>query len=406
MTQVVVVGCGAAGMMAAYAAASRGKSVLLLERNEKAGKKLYITGKGRCNLTNACDRDTFFKNVPNNSKFLYSSFHQLDNTALVSLLESYGLKTKVERGGRVFPVSDKSSDVIKTLWRMCSEAGARIRFNARVLDICAAEGGYELTLDGGERIRGERVIVCTGGLSYPSTGSTGDGYAWAKALGQPLVSRCGVLVSIKTREEWTKNLSGLTLKNVVLTAFSGKKQVFREQGELLFTHLGVSGPLVLSASSYLAGSAPEDMRLFIDLKPALDEKTLDLRILRDFEKYTNKDLVNGLRDLLPAKLAEIFPALLNLPRDKKIHDIKREQRLLLLQLLKGLPLSVANLAPVEEAVVTRGGVAVAQVNPTTMESRLRPGLFFAGEILDVDALTGGYNLQIAFSTGFAAGSHA
>ncbi|MGI6169051.1 MAG: NAD(P)/FAD-dependent oxidoreductase [Christensenellales bacterium] len=405
MIQVVVVGCGAAGMMAAYAAADRGRQVWLLDKNEKAGKKLFITGKGRCNITNTCDRDEFFKHIVTNSRFLYSSFHQLDNMALISLLESRGLTTKVERGGRVFPVSDKSSDVIKVLQRMAEQAGVKIRLRTPVCGIRALEhGGFSVALENGGQILCENVILCTGGRSYPSTGSTGDGYAWAESLGHTIVEQVGTLVSIRTLEDWPAALSGLTLKNVTLTAFLGKKRVFFEQGELLFTHSGISGPLVLSASCYLAGKDPADMRLFIDLKPALDEQALDNRVLRDFEKYKNKDIVNGLRDLLPGSMAQIFPKLLHVLPDRKIHDITREQRRGLVRLLKQLPLGVAGFAPVEEAVVTRGGVAVAQVNPQTMESKLRPGLYFAGEVLDVDALTGGYNLQIAFSTGFVAGS--
>ncbi len=398
--KVCVIGGGPAGMLAAYAAAGRGHDVTLYEKNEKLGKKLYITGKGRCNITNAAPIEDFFGSVVHNGAFLYSAFYTFDNTQLIEMLESFGLAVKTERGGRVFPVSDKSSDVLKTLDKALTSAGVKVKLKTTVSDILLKDGRVQGILCGKEKLLFDRVIIATGGVSYPVTGSTGDGFVFAKRAGHKVETPYPSLVGLDTTED-VSEYAGITLKNIGFTLKKGKKQVYREQGELLITHTGISGPLVLSASAYMDGD--EGYTAIIDMKPALDEKTLDNRLLRDLSEKVNKDFGNVLGGLVPAKLAPLIAAACGIDLNKKAHSITREERGLLCKSLKGLSLCVKGRRPIKEAVITRGGVDVRSIDPSTMQSRHCEGLYFAGEVVDVDALTGGYNLQIAFSTGYLAG---
>lgn len=398
--RVCVIGGGPAGTMAAYAAAVRGRSVTLFEKNEKLGKKLYITGKGRCNLTNAAPIEDFFNSVVHNGAFLYSAFYTFGNTQLIELLERFGLALKTERGGRVFPVSDKSSDVLKSLNKLLDDAGVTVKLKTAVSDIIFSDGRAAGIICVGERLYFDSVIVATGGVSYPATGSTGDGYAFAEHAGHKIETPYPSLVGLDTLEDMSP-FAGITLKNVGFTLKKGKKAVYREQGELLITHTGISGPLVLSGSAYMNGD--EGYTAVIDMKPALDEKTLDRRLLRDFTEKANKDFGNVLGGLVPAKLAPFISNTCGIKLEKKAHSITREQRGALCAALKRMTLGIKGRRPIKEAVITRGGVDVRGIDPSTMQSRLCGGLYFAGEVIDVDALTGGYNLQIAFSTGFLAG---
>lgn len=413
MKQVIVIGGGAAGMMAAVCAAAGGMRVLLLEKNEKLGKKLYITGKGRCNLTNACDAEALFGNVLRNPKFLYSSFYAFSNWQTIDFFEKHGLKTKIERGERVFPVSDHSSDVIATLKKTLEQHRVEVRLNTKVTGILTKPGGQKesekpvisgVRLADGTAVSADAVLIATGGISYPATGSTGDGYAFAKSAGHKLMPPKPALVPFETREEWCRQLMGLALKNVSITICKEKKKVFEGFGEMLFTHFGVSGPLLISASSIIhdaAGQMPLAMK--IDLKPALSEQQLDRRILRDFEENANKAFKNVVQKLFPSKLVPVMISLSGIAEEKKVNEITKEERSALVHLTKGLPVTLIGLRDFNEAIITRGGVSVKEVNPSTMESRLVQGLYFAGEVLDVDALTGGFNLQIAWSTGYLAG---
>lgn len=400
MSKVCVVGGGPAGMMAALSAARNGRNVTLFEKNEKLGKKLYITGKGRCNITNAAPIEDFFQSVVHNGAFLYSAFYTFDNTQLMELLESLGLPLKTERGGRVFPVSDKSNDVLKTLSKALSSAGVNVKLNTAVSEIIAEDGRARGVMCGGKAYTADRVIVATGGVSYPSTGSTGDGYAFARRVGHGIEDQYPSLVGIDTSEN-VEEYAGITLKNVGFTLKKGKKAVYREQGELLITHTGLSGPLVLSASAYMDGD--DGYTAVIDMKPALDEKTLNNRLLRDFTEKANKDFGNVLGGLVPTKLAPLIALASGIDIGMKAHSITREDRAALCMALKGLTFEVKSRRPIAEAVITRGGVDVRGIDPSTMQSRFCEGLYFAGEVIDVDALTGGYNLQIAFSTGYLAG---
>lgn len=425
--QVVVIGGGAAGMMAAIAASENGRRVILCEKNEKLGKKIYITGKGRCNVTNACERDKFFENVVTNPKFFYSAFHEFDNTAMMALLENNGCSLKTERGERVFPLSDHASDVTAVLERLLRKRGVTVRLGAAVREILieemptVEEGQLSepvkqappasqryvtgVMLENGERIPAAKVVLATGGLSYPSTGSTGDGYRMAESLGHTVKKCSPALVPFEIRESWCAKLQGLSLKNVQLTMNCGAKKVWQGFGELLFTHFGISGPLVLSASSYYERCKDKDqVSLILDLKPALTMEQLERRILRDFDENRNKSLKNVIGSLYPAKLTPVMISLSGIDPDRKIHEITKKEREALLRLTKGLTMTVAGLRGFSEAVITRGGVNVKEVNPSTMESKRVRGLFFAGEILDLDALTGGFNLQIAWSTGHLAGT--
>lgn len=402
----IVIGGGAAGMLAALAAAGDGMDVELLEKNEKLGKKIYITGKGRCNVTNDCEPDTFFANVVSNPKFLYSAFYTFDPSRIMELLQENGCALKVERGNRVFPVSDHSSDVIRTLQKALQNNNVKISLNTEVKSLLIKDGiccGVELS--SGQKKQADAVVVATGGISYASTGSTGDGYRFAAQTGHKMTETKPALVPFTVKESWPLSLQGLALKNVEVTLMDGKKQIYSGFGEMLFTHFGISGPLILSASSYYAKKYyGKEVQLFLDLKPALTKEQLDKRILRDFEEKQNKQFKNALDGLLPSKMIPVIIQLTQIPQDKFIHDVTREERMTLVELLKKLPLTVTGTRPFSEAIITQGGVSVKDVNPSTMESKVTPNLYFAGEVLDLDALTGGFNLQIAWSCGYLAGT--
>lgn len=403
--KIIVVGGGPAGMMAAYHAASLGHEVTLLEQNEKLGKKLYITGKGRCNVTNASDMDVVFKNVNCNPKFLYSAFYSFDNSMLMDFIKENGCELKVERGNRVFPVSDHSSDIIKACETALRQAHVSIRLHTKVSSLLVENNCVVGVSTAKERLYSDKVILATGGLSYPSTGSTGDGFSFAKEVGHQIMPTSGSLVPLECKETWVKDLQGLSLKNVTFTIAAGKKELFSELGEMLFTHFGISGPLVLSASSAydFAVKKGQNIEAFIDLKPGLSMDELDHRILRDFESESNKQFKNVLEGLLPRRMMDTLVELSQIPLTKRVNEITREERLKLVSLLKHLPLTITKPRPIEEAIITRGGICTKEVNPSTMESKIVKNLYFAGEMLDVDAMTGGYNLQIAWSTGYLAG---
>ena len=403
-------------MMAAIAAKKNGNDVTLLEKNEKLGKKLFITGKGRCNLTNSSDINSHMNNLMSNPKFMYSAFNAFDSDDIISLIEESGVKTKVERGNRVFPKSDKSSDVIKALKKQLDSLGVNIVLNYEVKSITKED---EFKINNGEYAC-DSLIIATGGLSYKSTGSTGDGYKWAKQFDHKTTKTYPSLVPFNIKEDYCKELQGLSLKNVKLKLlkeadwngerYSGLNEdgiyqiVYEEMGEMIFTHFGVSGPLVLSASSFVADKMEDGYIISIDLKPALDESTLDKRILRDFDKYKNKNFNNSLNDLLPKKLIPIIIRLSGIDEYKKVNEITKEERQRLVGLIKNLEFNIDGLRGYDEAIITKGGIDVKEINPKTMESKKVPGLYFVGEVLDLDSLTGGYNLQLAWSTGYVAGN--
>jgi len=405
MKKIIVIGGGAAGMLSAVSAAEAGADVLLLEKNEKLGKKIYITGKGRCNVTNACETEDLLKNVVTNRRFLYSALYAFTNVQTMDFFEACGVPLKVERGERVFPVSDKSSDVIGGLARRLKQAGVTVKFGATVNKVCVAEGSVTgVELQSGERISCDACIVATGGLSYASTGSTGDGYTFAKLCGHTVTECYPSLVGLKITEPFAKELEGLSLKNVSLKAVQGKKTLYDGFGELVFTADGISGPLVLSASAAVTDKMEQgDVRVLLDLKPALSKDELDARILRDFEEAKNKQFRNALDKLLPQRLIRVIIGLCGIPEEKQVNSVTKQERAVLVDVLKGREMHIKKTGGFNEAVITRGGVSVKEVNPSTMESKLTAGLYFAGEVLDVDALTGGYNLQIAWSTGYLAG---
>ena len=396
MKTVTVIGGGPAGMMAAISAAEAGAKVTLLEKNEKLGKKLYITGKGRCNLTNGCDTGEFFENVVSNPKFLYSAIYGFTAEDTAAFFENAGLKLKQERGKRIFPASDKASDVIKTLEKELKKAGVSVKLCHTVKSL--------------DEINSDAVIIATGGLSYPSTGSAGDGYEFAAEAGHSITGTSPSLTALTVSEEYVKDLEGLSLKNISVKIKNEKgKTVFEDFGEMLFTKDGVSGPVILTASAKLGrkiNSAPGAYRLFIDLKPALDFDTLDKRILKDFKENINREFKNSLNKLLPSKLTETVIDLSGISADKRVNSVAKEERQRLVSLLKNLPLTLTGTEGYDRAVVTQGGVNVKEINPSTMESKIKPGLYFAGEVMDVDALTGGFNIQIALSTGYLAGKSA
>ncbi|MEL7602462.1 MAG: NAD(P)/FAD-dependent oxidoreductase [Bacillota bacterium] len=398
---VIVIGGGPAGMQAAATAAQNGHRVTLLEQNEKLGKKLYITGKGRCNITNAGGREAFFANVVRNPRFLYSAWNAFDSTDVQELMRSLGVPVKIERGGRVFPETDKSSDVLRALQAWLQRCGVQIRLHARVQRILAKEGRVTGVSLPDETLPADAVVLCTGGLSYPSTGSTGDGYRFADELGHTVLQPRPSLIPLTTAEDWPRELSGLTLKNVTLRAFEGEKRVYEELGELLFAHFGVTGPLILSASALL--EQPANARLEIDLKSGLSAEQLDRRVLRDLDAARQKALRNALAGLLPHKLLPVVLTAAGIDAELGASELTRQDRAALVRTLKALPLTVTGTRPLEEAIVTRGGISTKEVHPSTLESKLVRGLYFAGEVLDVDAQTGGYNLQIAWSTGTLAG---
>ncbi len=411
MSRVVVVGGGAAGMMAAASAAANGNSVTIYEKNEKLGKKLYITGKGRCNLTNNCSVDELLQSVCVNGKFLYSAFNGFDSQDTIRFFEEQGMPTKTERGGRVFPLSDHASDVTAALCRLLNKGRVGIHLNEEVLEVITDSGINGATSAIGIRtkkskfIPADHVIIATGGLSYPSTGSTGDGYRFAKDVGHSVSSLYPSLVPIETADNWAQKLQGLSLKNVEISIFDGARELYRDFGELMFTHYGVTGPLILTASSRIQEQlSAHPLQLFIDLKPALSKEMLDSRILREFEAAKNRQFKTVLGSLFPSKLIPVISERLSIPLEKKVHDITREERQSLIEITKHFPLTLVHLRDFNEAVITRGGVNVKEINPVNMESKKVKGLYFVGEVLDVDAVTGGYNLQIAWSTGYACGN--
>lgn len=437
--KIIIVGAGAAGMAAAIAAAESGAEVTLLEKNEKTGKKIYITGKGRCNFTNDCDPEQFFRKVVSNPRFLYSSLYGFTNQQMIEFLEGEGIRTKVERGGRAFPLSDHASDVTKALNGRMKKAGVKLLLNTEVTGLLFADlaeplerkgkrieqrvsgvkvrevrwsgtskGPVSFPVAGSEReLAADCVIITTGGLSYPSTGSTGDGYDFAAAAGHSIVPCSPSLVPFETKEPVGDELMGLSLKNVEAAVYDGKKEIFREFGEMMFTHFGVTGPIILSASAYSAKRLRKNpLKLVLDLKPALSEQQLDDRILRDFDGEKNKEFRNSLSHLFPARLAPVMVRRSGIDPYKKVNEVTREERRKLVQVTKNFELTLTGLRGYNEAIVTQGGVSVKEVDPSTMESKLTPGLYFAGEVLDLDAETGGYNLQIAWSTGVLAGKSA
>ena len=406
--EIIVVGGGAAGMIASVAAAREGARVRLYEKNEKLGNKLFITGKGRCNITNACDMEELLASVVSNSKFLFSSFYSFTNQNMMELLESQGVRLKVERGSRVFPQSDKSSDVIAALASLMKKEGVEIQLQAEAQGLVIQDRTVRGIRLGGQVEKADRVIVTTGGLSYPTTGSTGDGHRWAQECGHQITDLSPALVPFVTAEADTvKELQGLALRNVEASVYSGKRELYREMGEMLFTHFGVSGPLILSASSFCAKALKKgSLSLLIDLKPALSEEQLNGRLLRDFEESKNKQFKNSLGRLYPSRLIPVIIARSGIDPDKQVNEITKEERRRLIQITKGLEFTVTGLRDYKEAIITQGGISVKDIHPGTMESKRIAGLYFAGEILDLDAVTGGYNLQIAWSTGWAAGKGA
>jgi predicted Rossmann fold flavoprotein len=406
---VIVVGGGPAGILAAGAAGARGRSVLLIEKNEKLGKKLFITGKGRCNVTNAAEMDEFMSNIPKNSKFLYSAFRALSNNDLIAILSEMGLKTKIERGGRVFPESDKSSDVLKALQKYLDKNNVDIILNAAVTEIKVADNKVQkLLLEDGRSYDCESLIICTGGLSYPQTGSTGDGFEFAKGVGHTVTDIFPSLIPLVVKEDYIKELQGLSLKNVSIRVTVDNKSIYDDFGEMLFTHYGLSGPIILSASFYISDHLrkKKNIKLAIDLKPALSEEELDKRVLKDFSEKLNKQFKNSLDALLPQKLIPMIIKLSKIDENKEVNQISKEERKQLVSILKNFEFTIIGTRPIAEAIVTSGGISLKEINPKTMESKLVQGLYFAGEVMDLDAFTGGYNLQIAFSTGYAAGSNA
>lgn len=402
--KVAVIGAGAAGMLAAGHAGELGHSVDIFEKNNIVGKKIRITGKGRCNITNASDCEEHIENTPGNPYFMYSALYKFPPDKMIELVESLGVPTKVERGKRVFPVSDKAADVSEALKKYMKKNGVKLHLEKGVKDIITENNKIKgIVTDDGKELDFDAVIVATGGLSYPTTGSTGDGYKFAKNAGHSVSKLMPSLVPLKSDDWICPELMGLSLKNSAIVIKNGKgKTIYKDFGEMLFTHFGVSGPMVLSASRHLLGRFNENITMYIDMKPALDMKALDNRLLRDFEKYINKDLRNALNDILPQKMIPVIIRLSGIDETKKIHDITKEERKRMEELIKGLPVHITGTAGFDMAVVTSGGVNTDEIDPSTMESRKIKGLFFAGEVIDVDAYTGGFNLQIAFSTGYTA----
>lgn len=407
--KLAIIGGGAAGMLAAIFAAREGVDVELYEKNEKLGKKLYITGKGRCNLTNACDMDKLFESVCTNRKFLFSAFYGYTNQDVIDFFEEHGMKTKTERGERVFPLSDKSADVIDTLRNAMRKAGVQVHLNAEVKELLTETREDSSVISGillsdGRTVKGDAVLIATGGYSYRTTGSTGDGYTFAKQCGHTVTELCPSLVPFNTREEYAKRLQGLSLRNVTVSIYDGKKKLYEEFGEMMFTHFGITGPLVLTASTVvLKKLRQKELDVYIDLKPALTEEQLDHRLLREFEEGNKKQFKNVIGTLFPAKMTPIMIELSEISPEKRVNEITKEERKRLVSLMKRFHLTATGLRDYNEAIITRGGVAVKEVDPGTMESKKVKGLYFAGEVLDLDAVTGGFNLQIAWSTGYAAG---
>ena len=411
MSHVIVVGGGAAGMFAAIAAAKNGHQVTLYEKNEKLGKKIFITGKGRCNITNAADMEELFDAVVTNSKFLYSSFYGYTNQNVIDFFEDAGVPVKIERGNRVFPISDHSSDVIRALEREMKKVGVKVCLNTEVKSVEAEKDKFnKVVLKDTTTQTADACIVATGGLSYRSTGSTGDGFRFAENVGHKVTQCFPSLVPMETKEPWICELQGLSLRNVEAKILDGKKELYKDFGEMLFTHFGVSGPLIISASSYVGkkfmykNGQKKELTLEIDLKPALTEEQLDQRVLRDFEENHNRQFKNAITKLFPTKLIPVMLELGGIDPEKKVNSIEKEERKQFVHLIKHFRMTLTGLRDYPEAIITKGGVNVKEIDPGTMESKLVKGLYFAGEVLDLDALTGGFNLQIAWSTGYAAGN--
>lgn len=403
MAKVAVIGAGPSGIIASCIAANNGHEVTLFEKNNMIGKKLLITGKGRCNITNSSPIDEFFDNIVTNSQFLYSALYTFNNDMLINLLNEYGLEVKIERGNRVFPITDRSIDVNKALEKYLIKSGVHLLLKTKVTDVYYDGSKFIIEINDNDKKTFDKIILTTGGMSYPATGSTGDGYRFARKLGHTVVPLKASLVPMEIKSNYLDQVRGLSLKNVELIATTKEgKLIHKEFGEMIFTHFGISGPIVLTMSNYINKYIP-DVNLFIDFKPALTNDKLELRILRDFEKYKNKDIKNALVDLLPKSVIDWIISDSNIMPDKKVNQITKIERSNLVNTIKRLELEFVKLRPIEEAIVTSGGVKVDEINPSTMESKIVPGLYFAGEIIDVDALTGGYNLQIAFSTGYLAG---
>ena len=406
MSEVLVIGGGAAGLMAAYAAGICGHKVTILEKNEKLGKKIYITGKGRCNFTNACDTEDFFKNVVSNPKFLYSALYTFNPDSMIGFVESQGIPTKVERGYRAFPESDHASDITKALEKAIKEYGVKVRLHTEVKDILIENDRVSgVKLADGSTLNCDNVILCTGGLSYQTTGSTGDGLKWAKKMGLKVTDCRPALVPLNCKEAYVPEMQGLALKNVNLSILDGKKKLYDSFGEMLFTHFGVSGPLVLSASSIIGKRLQEvgSLQAVVDLKPALSVDELSNRVLRDFNENMNKHLSSVLRGLLPSSMVPVFIELMDFDDSRQINSITKEERAKIISLLKAFPFTITGLREYKEAIITQGGISVKEVDPSTMKCKNIEGLSFAGEVLDLDAFTGGFNLQIAWSTGYLAG---
>lgn len=405
MKKVVIIGAGAAGMMAAATAADRGLDVVLLEKQNRVGRKLLITGKGRCNITNACDIEELIENVPTNGKFLYSAFYTYTNDDVINMFNKLGVSTRVERGKRVFPESDKARDVVDALERQLKNKKVKLELNSEVSKIIVKNNKVEgVVLSNKKEIKCDSIIIATGGVSYPLTGSTGDGYRFAKSVGHTIIDTKPSLIGIEVQENFVSDLEKLSLRNVSITVLNSKnKKVYDDFGEMEFTKYGLDGPIIKSASCRMKDTTKENYKIVIDLKPALDEEKLDKRVQKDFQKYTNKRFENSLNDLLPKKLIPIIIEKSEIPKDTVVHQISREQRKNLVKLLKNFTFTVKRYRPIEEAIVTSGGIKVSEINASTMESKIVEGLFFAGEVIDVDAYTGGFNLQIAFSTGYLAG---
>jgi len=404
MAKILIIGGGASGMLTSIFAARNGQEVHVFEKNEKLGKKLYITGKGRCNLTNECDMENLFAHIVKNPKFLYSAFYGFNNYDMMDFLTGLGLPLKTERGGRVFPKSDKSSDVITAFSQEMRRQGVKIHLHTEVTEILEEEGICTgIRLFNRQVIKGDAVIIATGGLSYPSTGSTGDGYRFARKLGHTVTELNPGLVPFLCKEAWVKELQGISLKNIRITVYSGKKQVYSEFGEMLFTHFGVSGPVILSASSLLTSYIKKgELTLSIDLKAALSLEQVETRILREFDQQKNRQLKHVLENLLPRKMVPVMADYIGISGEKVVNEITKEERAVLVSSLKDMRMTLTGLRDFKEAIITQGGVDVREINPSTMESKLIHRLYFIGEVLDLDALTGGFNLQIAWSTGYAA----
>ncbi len=401
MTDTIIIGGGAAGCFAAITAARFGKSVLVFEKNDRVGRKLRITGKGRCNVTNNCSEQELMNNIPVNPRFLYSAFSQFGSQDTMSFFEELGVPLKTERGNRVFPVSDNAEDIVDALAREMKKLGVKI-IHKKVSSIICEDGVCRGVVAGGEKYLAQSVLIASGGKSYPNTGSDGDGYRFAEKLGHTVTPLKPSLVPLVSPDKYCAEMMGLSLRNVTLRLFEGEKCIYTELGEMLFTHFGVTGPLVLSASSHICDMKPNKFRLLIDLKPGLTPEQLDARIQRDFAENQNRDFVNAIRKLLPTKLIPVAVKLSGIPAEQKVNCITKEQRRKFGELIKEFPVRISGFRPIEEAIITSGGISVKEINPKTMESKLVQGLFFAGEVIDVDAYTGGFNLQIAFSTAYTA----